>query len=215
MSKSSFCSWSGGKDSCLALFKALNQGYDVKYLLTMMSEKGNTSRSHGISGRLLFEQADRLKIKMIQKHTSWEDYEKVFMEAVNNLKKRNILYGIFGDIDIQDHLKWVTRICETANIRYFEPLWKYKRMNIIKELIDAGFKAIIVSCDGKKMGKNYLGREITYELINELLSTGIDAAGENGEYHTFVYDGPIFSDRIEFSKKEISINDGYLFLKLE
>ena len=128
MLKSSFCSWSGGKDSCLALFKAINQGYDVKYLLTMMSDKGNISRSHGINSKLLFEQSDRLEIKMIQKYTSWEDYENVFISTLNYFKKNNIEYGIFGDIDIQDHLDWVMKICNKTNMKYFEPLWKYKRV---------------------------------------------------------------------------------------
>jgi diphthine-ammonia ligase len=215
MVKSSFCSWSGGKDSCMALYKAMNRGYNVEYLLTMMSDKVNTSRSHGISSGLLFEQADRLKIKMIQKRASWEDYESVFISAVNELRRKKIIHGIFGDIDTQAHLDWVAKISQTTHIRYFEPLWQSKREVVIKEFIDAGFKAIIVSCDSKKMDKKYLGREITYDLIDELLPTGIDAAGENGEYHTFVYDGPIFDGRINFSKKEIVINGGYLFLKLE
>lgn len=215
MSKLSFCSWSGGKDSCLALYKAINQGYDVKYLLTMMAEQGNRSRSHGINSELLFKQSEKLKIKMVQKNTSWDDYENVFISTIEEFKKDKIEYGIFGDIDLQEHLDWIIKVCNKTNIRYFEPLWKYKRMDVIKELLDAGFKSIIVSCDSKKMGEKYLGKEITFDLVNELQSIGIDAAGENGEFHTFIYDGPIFSGKIKFNKKDIKENKNYLFLEIE
>jgi len=215
MVKPSFCSWSGGKDSCLALYKAITQGYTVKYLLTMMAENGKNSRSHGLSGGLLFKQAESLKIKMVQQRSSWENYENVFISTVNNLKEHKIKHGIFGDIDTQAHLDWVIKICHITNIKYFEPLWKYQRENVIKEFLDAGFKGIIVACDVNKMGKNFLGREITTGLVNELYSLGIDAAGENGEYHTFVYDGPLFNGSIDFIKKEIIVRENYAFLELE
>ena len=214
MLKSSFCSWSGGKDSCLSLYKAINQGYDVRFLLTMMSDIGNISRSHGISSKLLFDQSKSLEIKMIQKNSSWENYEDVFISALREIKQ-DIEYGVFGDIDTQEHLNWVNKVCKINNIQYFEPLWKYNRLDVIKEFLDSGFKAIIVSCDGIKLGEKYLGKEITFELMNEFSSIGIDPAGENGEYHTFVYDGPIFKNKIEFTQKEIKKNNNYLFLEIE
>lgn len=213
--KLSFCSWSGGKDSCLALHKALNEGYDARYLLAMMSEKGDGSRSHGIPARLLLEQSAKMNIEMIQRRASWEDYEGVFLHTLKNLNDKGIEYGIFGDIDTQDHLDWVVRVCKTAGMRYLEPLWKYDRTDVLKEFLDAGFRAIIVSCDGNKMGESYLGKELTMELADELASINVDAAGENGEYHTFVYDGPIFRERIEFTTKSIRRNNGYLFLEIE
>ncbi len=214
MPKQSFCSWSGGKDSCLALHKAIKQGYEVRYLLTMMSENGG-SRSHGIADKLLFEQAEKLNMEMIQRRASWEDYEKVFLNALGELKQKGVEHGVFGDIDTREHLDWVKRVCDMEKMRCLEPLWKKKRMQVVKEFIDAGFRAIIVSCDGSKMGEKYLGREITMELAQELASINIDGAGENGEYHSFVYDGPIFSERIEFKTKSIRRNNGYLFLEIE
>jgi diphthine-ammonia ligase len=215
MTKSSFCSWSGGKDSCLALYKAVSQEYSIKYLLSMMSEEGDRSRSHGLSSGILFKQAESLKIKMIQKHSSWENYEYVFTSALEDFKKQHIEYGVFGDIDTQAHLDWVNKICNTTGMKYLEPLWKCKRENVIKDFLDAGFKGIIVSCDVIKMGKDFLGREITTGLVNELHSLGIDAAGENGEYHTFVYDGPLFNGSIDFIKKDIVVHGNYAFLELE
>ena len=180
-----------------------------------MAEQGNRSRSHGLSSELLFKQSEKLNIKMIQKYTSWDDYESVFINTIKELKKNNVEYGIFGDIDLQVHLEWIIKICNKTGIQYFEPLWKYKRMNVIKELLEAGFRAIIVSCDSKKMDKKYLGKEIKFDLVNELQSIGIDAAGENGEFHTFIYDGPIFKSKVKFNKRGVVENKKYLFLEIE
>lgn len=211
----SFCSWSGGKDSCLALHKALNEGYDARYLLTMMSEKGDGSRSHGIPERLLLAQSEKLDIEMVQRRAPWENYEREFLGALGELRKKGVEHGIFGDIDTKEHLDWVARVCKTAGMRYLEPLWKYNRMEVLRQFIDAGFRAIIVSCDGAKMGESYLGKELTMELADELASINVDAAGENGEYHTFVYDGPMFRERIEFKTKSIRSDNNYLFLEIE
>lgn len=215
MSNLSFSSWSGGKDSCLALYKAISRNYDVKYLLTMMSERGEGSRSHGINGRLLLEQSRQLNIEIIRKHTSWDDYEKTFLSIIKEFREKGIKNGIFGDIDLQEHLDWIIKVCNIAKIGYYEPLWKNKRTDVVKEFLGSGFKAIIVACDSLKMGEKYLGKDITYKLIDELCSINVDAAGENGEYHTFVYDGPIFKDRVEFIKKDILQKDNYLFLELQ
>jgi uncharacterized protein (TIGR00290 family) len=214
MSKLSFCSWSGGKDSCLALYKAAGHGYEVKYLLTMMSEEGG-SRSHGISGGLLREQSEKLGMEMIQRRSSWENYEREFLDALGELKKKGVEHGVFGDIDTQEHLDWVSRACETAGMRYLEPLWKYDRMDVLREFLDAGFRALIVSCDGSRMSEKFLGRELSLELADELSSINVDAAGEYGEFHTFVYDGPLFNKRIEFKAGDVRRNNNYLFLEIE
>ncbi|MBN1410891.1 MAG: diphthine--ammonia ligase [Spirochaetales bacterium] len=210
----SFCSWSGGKDSCLALYKAMKQGYEAVCLLCMMIETGDRSRSHGISGRLLDAQSEALGIPMVRKSATWADYEKTFLSALAEFKNKGIECGIFGDMDVQAHLDWVANTCRTVGLQYFEPLWQCDRAKAVAEFIDTGFKAIIVSCNTGKMGEKYLGREISTALTNELVSTGVDAAGENGEYHTFVYDGPLFNNRIKFTPKEVKMKDGYAFLEL-
>jgi len=215
MPKLSLCSWSGGKDSCLALYKAIKQGYEVKYLLTMMSEKGNGSRSHGIHSGLLREQAEKLNMEMIQRRASWKDYEREFLGVLGELKRKGVECGVFGDIDTQEHLDWVERVCKTAGMQYLEPLWRCDRTNVLREFIDAGFRAIIVSCDGNRMGEAYLGRELTLGLAAELHSINVDAAGEYGEYHSFVYDGPIFRERIDFKAGNVRRNNNYLFLEME
>jgi diphthine-ammonia ligase len=159
---------------------------------------------------------DKTIILLLERqHSSWENYEYVFTSALENFKKQHIEYGVFGDIDTQAHLDWVDKICNTTGMKYLEPLWKCKRENVINEFLDAGFKGVIVACDANKMGKNFLGREITPGLVNELYSLGVDAAGEIGEYHTFVYDGPLFNVSINFIKKDIVVHGNYAFLDLE
>jgi len=214
MSGTAFCSWSGGKDSCLALYKALKEGCEARYLLTIMSEEGG-SRSHGISEGLLSEQSEKLGMEMIRRRASWDNYEKEFLGALRELKRKGVECGVFGDIDTQEHLDWVARVCKTAGMQYLEPLWKHDRTDVLREFIDAGFRAIIVSCDGNRMGEGYLGRDLTLGLADELRSINVDPAGEYGEYHSFVYDGPIFRERIEFKAGGVRRNKNYLFLEIE
>lgn len=209
-----FCSWSGGKDSALALYKALNNGYRIESLLTMMTETGDTSRSHGLSKAVLRKQSQRLNAAHVFKSALWEEYEAAFKSTVLDFKKSGITCGIFGDIDVEAHLDWVARICAETEIRYLEPLWGYERLKGIEEFLAAGFRAIIVACDKAKMGEKYLGKELTAQLAGQLAAIGVDAAGENGEYHTMVFDGPIFNSRVAFEITGMRESDGYLFLTI-
>ncbi len=215
MSYLSFCSWSGGKDSALAFYKAIKKGYNIKYLLTMMSDDSGKSKSHGLSKELLLKQSCELNVKHFFKYASWETYENVFISVIDEFKKDSISNGIFGDIDIQEHLDWIIKICSKTGINYYEPLWKYERTDVINEFLTNSFKAVIVSCNKSKMDEKYLGKELTQDLANELTSIGVDAAGENGEYHTFVIDGPIFKNKIEYEIIGIKEKDDYLFLDMK
>ncbi len=214
MTITSFCSWSGGKDSCLALYRAINEGCEVKRLLTMMCDDREGSRSHGLPPALVEAQSRALGIPLVTRRASWEAYEEQFLDALAQLRGEGIIHGVFGDIDMQDHLDWVAGTCRRAGMTFTEPLWQNERARVVREFADAGFRAVIVSCDAAKVGPSYLGRDLTSALAEELSSKGVDAAGENGEYHTFVYDGPLFSERVDFTPKGITGREGYLFLEL-
>jgi uncharacterized protein (TIGR00290 family) len=214
-SSRAFCSWSGGKDSALALYKSLNNGYSVQSLLTMMAETGGASRSHGLSEGVLRKQSQQLNAPHVFKCASWEEYEAVFKSAVLGFKESGITCGIFGDIDVQAHLDWVARICAETGIRYLEPLWGYERLKVIEQFLAAGFRAIVVACDKAKMGETYLGQELTVPLARQLVAIGVDAAGENGEYHTLVFDGPVFKNRVNYEITGMREDEGYLFLTIE
>jgi diphthine-ammonia ligase len=209
--KTFFCSWSGGKDSCLSLYYALKQGGIPKRLITMLIENGERSRSHGLSLNLLKKQSESLNIPLGTRATSWEDYETNFITALKEMKESGINLGVFGDIDIDDHKKWVKKVCNKTNILEYLPLWKKPRRKIVQEFIDDGFKAIIVTVKDKWLDKELLGRELDENLIGILGKKGVDLAGENGEYHTMVTGGPIFKKDIEYKLEEKIFFNGYWF----
>jgi len=210
--KTFFCSWSGGKDSCLSLYYALKQGGIPKRLITMLIENGERSRSHGLSLNLLKKQSESLDIPLSTYATSWEDYETNFITVLKEIKESGINIGVFGDIDIEDHKNWVKKVCNKTNMLEYLPLWKKLRRKTVKEFIDYGFKAIIVAVkDDKLLGKELLGRELDKNLIRILEKRGVDPAGENGEYHTLVTGGPIFTNDIEYKLEEKIFFNGYWF----
>jgi diphthine-ammonia ligase len=210
-----FCSWSGGKDSCLSLYHAIQHGGRPHYLLTMMAEDGTHSRSHGLSKPLLEQQARSLGIPIVFRSASWEAYETVFMTALHEFRQKGIGTGVFGDIHIDSHREWVRRVCALEDITPFHPLWKRDRRELLHEFIALGFKASIVALKGDRLDKTFLGKTINMETIGELEKAGVDASGELGEYHTVLTDGPIFSSQIALTRKRQVQHGDYWFLEWE
>lgn len=209
-----FCSWSGGKDSCLALYRSLNAGYECASLFSMIDESGKHSRSHGLCPEALQAQAISMGIPLCTAAASWDSYEEQFKAQAARFNNEQVLHGVFGDIDLEPHREWVTRVCSEAGIMAHLPLWKGDRRELVQEFLDAGFKAIIVVINTEKMPERFLGRTIDQALVGELESIGVDACGENGEFHTFVYDGPLFENQLNVKKGEIVREEGYVFLPL-
>ncbi len=210
-----FCSWSGGKDSCLALYRMIKAGHSCKSLFTMIDETGNTSRSHALSPAILNAQASAMQIPLATDSASWNDYESVFQKQLHSFKKSGFDHGVFGDIDLDDHRLWVERVCQNANIIPHEPLWQESRRELVMEFLKEGFKALIVVVNTTLMPGNFLGRTIDEALIEELEECGVDACGENGEYHTFVYDGPLFNNPIQFCLGDKTEIEGYSMITIK
>ncbi len=210
-----FCSWSGGKDSCLSLYRALREGIEVKYLFTMFTEDGLRSRGHGIKQDIIKKYAELFDMNLIYGEATWQDYEDVFKEKMTLLEKQGVNMGIFGDIDLMEHREWVVKACSHTDIEVYHPLWQEDRRKIIEEFIDLGFKAVVVSINGDVMPKDYLGRVFDKSLINEFEDLGIDACGENGEFHTVVIDGPIFKEPLKLKQKAIIKVQNYWMLDLD
>ena len=197
-----FVSWSGGKDSALACYRALRQGgIEVAWLVTTLGTDGAWSRSHHIPPRLLTIQGDKMGLPVVQATTTWEEYEDRFKSILRDLKDKGTEAGIFGDIDVEPHREWVERVCGETGIIPFLPLWHCEREEVMEEFIGAGFRAVLVAVDGNSpLGPEWLGREIDRPLCRDLAAVpGVDLCGENGEYHTFVYDGPLFRNPLPFS----------------
>lgn len=204
-------SWSGGKDSCLACYKAMKGGYEIKHLLNFISREYKRCCFHGTQAGLINLQASLIGIPLIQKEVTadMQKYEEEFKQAVLELKTENINEMVFGDIFLLDHINWVERVCKEINITPIEPLWNKKPEDIIEEFVDLGFKAVVVSAQADKFGQDFVGREVDKNFIKELKPRNICPCGENGEFHTLVIDGPIFKRGIKIIESEPVLKEGF------
>lgn len=200
--KKAFCSWSGGKDSCLALNRALKSGYDVRYLLTVFDESGTRSRSHAVPRKLIEAQAAALGIELVTVNASWINYEQIFIEQLRKFQTENITHGIFGDIDLQAHRDWEEKVCAAAEIEAVLPLWLENRLQIIEEFWAEDFKSVVVCVNEKFLDAKFCGRIFDKNFAADLPES-VDACGENGEFHTFVFDGKIFKNPVNYKITEI------------
>jgi len=205
-------SWSGGKDSCFAYYRAIEGGYDISHLLNFISKEYQRVSFHGTEAKLIQLQAEAIGIPLVQKETTWDGYEQEFKDAVKSLIPDGITGMVFGDLYLQEHRDWVERVCRELDIEAVEPLWKHGTEKILIEFIDAGFEATIVSAKAELLDEKWIGQQVDREFLSYLKDSNIDLCGENGEYHTFVTDGPIFRKRIKITKSRPVIRDGYWLL---
>ena len=206
------CSWSGGKDSCYALMQALQQGNELKVLINMMNEHGKISRSHGLPLSVLQQQASAMNVPLLATPTSWNHYKQHFVNTLHEIKQQhNVQAMVFGDIDLQPHRDWEEMVCAEAGLEAMLPLWQQGRRQLVDQMIQSGIEAVIVSCN-TQMGESYLGKTITHELADELEKAGIDACGENGEFHTVVINCPIFGKPVQLPSYSKVQHENYWFL---
>lgn len=208
-------SWSGGKDSCYAMMKAVAMGLQPKVLLNMMNENGKVSRSHGLPLAILKQQAEKMHLPIVTIPATWNDYETKFIDTLQTLKAD---YGldaaVFGDIDLQPHRDWEEKVCNAAGLKAVLPLWQENRIDLVKEMLTNGIETMIVSCN-TQMGEKYLGKIMTTALAEELEAKGIDSCGENGEFHTMVINCPLFSEAIALPKYTTQTYNDYCFVVWE
>ncbi|BBE31670.1 ATP pyrophosphatase [Tepiditoga spiralis] len=213
MNKKIVCSWSGGKDSCFALYKMKQNGWIPYKLFTMFKEDGERSRSHALPISVLSEQAKSMNIELEKENATWDNYEKIFIKKLINYKKEGIENIVFGDIDLEQHKEWEKMVCKKANLNAHLPLWKLNRKSLPIDFIKSGFKATIIAVKDSILDKSFLGKELNEQLINKLIDNNIDPSAEGGEFHTIVTDGPLFNYKIKLDFKEIVSFSGYSFLK--
>lgn len=208
-------SWSGGKDSCYAVMRAMRDGLRPLRLLNMMNENGRISRSHGLPRELLRRQAEVLSVPLLTVPASWGDYERLFVDALLRLKAESgATDAVFGDIDLQPHRDWEEKVCASAGLTARLPLWHGDRMGLVREMLDAGIVTVITSCRAE-MGERFIGRTLTLELAEELRAMGVCPCGENGEFHTYVHDCPLFSRPVSLPPFRPVRHEHYLFAEWE
>jgi len=205
-------SWSGGKDSCFALYEAMGRGYQISHLVNFISKEFHRVSFHGTEARLIQLQSHALRIPVLQKETTWDGYEQEFKEAVRSLISGGTEGMVFGDIYLQEHKDWVERVCHDLGIEAIEPLWGKKMEDILNGFVKEGFEAIIVSAQSDLVDKDWIGKRLDNVFIEYLQKKGIDICGENGEYHTIVTNGPIFDGRIRLIESKVISRNNYWFL---
>jgi uncharacterized protein (TIGR00290 family) len=167
----------------------------------------------GLTPDLLKKQSRMMNLEHIREMQLGK-YEDEFRKRLTSFRQCGLSHAVFGDIDIEPHRQWIERLCNESGFQSHLPLWKESRKNIINEFINASFKAIIVMVNTTKMPEEFLGRTIDHVLIAELEDLGIDVCGENGEFHSFVYDGPLFNYPVEFNIRNTIRMHEYSFLEI-
>lgn len=200
----------------LALYRFLtNEGNSIECLINMCDEHGEHSRSHGIKNSIIAEQAKKMRIPILQPFSSKGEYEKNFRKAILSLKEKGIEAGVFGDIYLQEHRNWIEHICNDLGIEAVFPLWENNTAELLKEFVAVGFKTIVVAVNLEKLSEDWLGRIIDQQFVADINTLPeIDPCAENGEYHSFVFDGPLFSGPVIFTKGEYRKEGKHVFLEL-
>lgn len=215
INKQSIVSFSGGKDSSLALYHAIQTG-TVNGLIVMLEEQGERSRSHAMPIDIIQAQAKAIGLPVFMTSSSWNDYEAKFIELLTHAKQQGAEVLVTGDLDMPEHGCWHDRITQQVGLKLGMPLWLRPHCEVVEEFINLGFRSVIVTVN-LKLGMTIedLGKTLTLEYITELENRGIDPCGEGGEFHTTVIDGPIFNKAIPVRKLDIVYHEEYAFLPLE
>lgn len=202
-----YFNWSSGKDSALALYYLLqDNNYNVDCLFTSVNSHYNRVSMHGLRKELLQKQIEAIglpsKIVELPAQPTNEEYESILKEKVNELLNENYEYAAFGDIFLEDLKLYREQQLAPYGIKTAFPLWKKDTKELLNQFLDLGFKTIIVCVDGSKLDSSFAGRIIDKDFIDDL-PEGVDICGENGEFHTFCFDGPYFKQPVKFTKGEI------------
>lgn len=202
-----YMNWSGGKDSSLCLHKILqNEEYAVDALFTSVNAAHNRISMHGVRRELLNAQAKSIGLPLhtieLPEQPSMSEYERVMMDKVSSLKREGYTASVFGDIFLEDLKVYRENKLSTVGIDCVFPLWKQPTDKLMQEFLSIGFKAIIVCVNEQYLDKSFCGRIIDDSFVNDL-PANVDICGENGEYHSFVFDGPIFNYPVAYKKGEI------------
>ena len=195
--------WSGGKDSAMALANTLaSPDYQVVALLTTVTQGYDRISMHGVRRSLLKKQEEALRIPLIEvpisTKSSNEEYESNMAMALTKQRTNGVTSVVFGDIFLEDLRKYREDRLALVDMKCVFPLWKLDTKELAHSFISSGFRAVTTCVDTKAIGREFVGREIDHSFLSELPASA-DPCGENGEYHSFVYDGPIFKNRIGFS----------------
>ena len=207
MKKQALFNWSGGKDSALALGEILRaKEFHIPYLMTSIGINTRRVSMHGVREELVEQQSKEIGLPLIflelPENPDMETYENSLFELMTKAKNQGIDYSIFGDIFLEDLKEYRESQLAKVDFKAVFPLWQRNTHDLIREFIDKGYKSIITAVDDSKLSKEFAGQVIDEYFIKQL-PKNVDACGENGEFHSFVFDAPYFNNPIPYVKGEI------------
>jgi uncharacterized protein (TIGR00290 family) len=207
--------WSGGKDSAMALYELQKaNSYEISALLTTVTKDYDRISMHGVRRILLEQQADSLHYHLeqvfISKSASNEEYEAKMQEVLEKYLGTGVSAVAFGDIFLEDVRKYREKNLSKIGMKAIFPIWKRNTTELARTFIDLGFKAVITCIDSKVLDKGFVGKRFDKQFLSELPSN-VDPCGENGEFHSFVYDGPNFRKRLLYDLGEVVFRDNRFY----
>jgi uncharacterized protein (TIGR00290 family) len=206
---------SGGKDSMLALDRARQQRLDVSTLATIYDGSTGRVRFHGVRQELIAAQAQALGLEYVAAATSPTPFEPVFEQLLGILGDRGITGVVFGNVHLADVRQWYEERVRAAGLEHVEPLWGEPGVEVAWGVVERGYRAIVVSVDLARRAMPFLGREFDADLVTDLSTIDdLDPCGEQGEYHTYVFDGPDFRSPVEFTVGETVDIEDHRFIDL-
>lgn len=214
----SLLSWSGGKDSCLALWELCRAGdWRVETLLTTVTRDYDRISMHGVRCELLQRQAESLGLPLqqveISKGAGNDEYEAELGRALAHHHGLGIGHVAFGDLFLEEIRAYRDKLLAAHGMSGLYPVWGRDTAELIREFIGLGFRTVVVCVDPAKLDPRFVGRVIDAEFLEDL-PAGVDPCGENGEFHTFVFDGPLFAEPVRFSTGQIVCRDSFWFCDL-
>jgi len=215
MAKKVLFAWSGGKDGAMALYELKKAGdYGISALLTTVTRDYGRISMHGVRQSLLVQQTTSLgyplKQVYISKNASNEEYEAKMQETLEKYLKAGVSTVAFGDIFLEDLRKYREENLLKIGMNAVFPIWKRNTTELSHTFVDLGFKAVITCVDSKVLDKGFVGRRFDAQFLSDLPSH-VDPCGENGEFHSFVYDGPIFKERLFYKLGDVVLRDNRFY----
>jgi len=215
MKEKGIVSWSGGKDSVLALCEILKAGcYDVLGLLTTVTVDFDRISVHGVRRVLVEQQAISLDFPLekmlVPKGVGDREYENKLLAVLEGNRNKDVSSVVFGDIFLEDVREYREQLLSKVGMKGLFPLWKRNTRELAHNFIDNGFKATVTVVDSNFLGGEFAGRELDEPFLSDLPSI-VDPCSENGEFHSFVYDGPIFRERVHFVKGEVVLKENRFY----
>jgi uncharacterized protein (TIGR00290 family) len=211
-------SWSGGKDCTMALYEIQRENkYEISGLLTTMTKDYDRISMHGIRSVLLQQQAQSLgfplEVILIPRETSIDEYESIMETALAKFRRDGVSSVVFGDIFLEGVRKYREGKLSQIGMTGLFPLWERRTVTLAHAFIDLGFKAVTTCINPEVLDKAFVGRLIDERFLAEL-PCNVDPSGENGEFHSFVFEGPIFKERIPYTLGEVVLRSSFYFCDL-